>query len=304
MTDLADQGTRLAVTYARLLRRLGLAVPIGSVLDFGEALGLVGIDGRDSVYWAGRATLVHRPEDIGLYDRAFAVFWERRSGTVEPEPAEPLKITLAIDDGSDDSSDGDQGEASDDPMLQLRFSAAEVLRHKDFAACSDDELADQVRMLRNYGSKVKYRHELPGVNSRIDELQAAFLRVKLAHLDEWNARRKNIAAQYLSQLPSLNPQLILPFVPEWADPVWHLFVVRHPNRDVLQKHLEDSGVQTLIHYPVPAHLSGAYKYLGMSKGTLPLCEALSNELLSFPIGPQMKEVEADYIVKSVALLGS
>jgi uncharacterized protein with von Willebrand factor type A (vWA) domain len=142
MTDLADQGTRLAVTYARLLRRLGLAVPIGSVLDFGEALGLVGIDDRDGVYWAGRATLVHRPEDIGLYDRAFAVFWERRSGTVEAEPAEPLKITLAIDDGSDDSGDGDQGEASDDPMLQLRFSAAEVLRHKDFAACSDDELAE------------------------------------------------------------------------------------------------------------------------------------------------------------------
>ena len=109
MTDLADQGTRLAVAYARLLRRLGLAVPIGSVLDFGEALGLVGIDDRDGVYWAGRATLVHRPEDIGLYDRAFAVFWERRSGTVEPEPAEPLKITLAIDDGSDDSGDVDQG---------------------------------------------------------------------------------------------------------------------------------------------------------------------------------------------------
>jgi dTDP-4-amino-4,6-dideoxygalactose transaminase len=175
---------------------------------------------------------------------------------------------------------------------------------------NDDELADKVRMLRNYGSKVKYRHELAGVNSRIDELQAAFLRVKLAHLDEWNARRKKIAALYLSRWPAAvsaslrlstpNPQLTLPFVPEWADPVWHLFVVRHPKRDALQKHLEESGVQTLIHYPVPAHLSGAYRYLGTSKGTLALCEALSNELLSIPIGPQMSEIEADYIVESAA----
>jgi uncharacterized protein with von Willebrand factor type A (vWA) domain len=139
----ADQGTRLAVAFARLLRGLGLAVPIGCVLDFGEALGLVGVDDRDSVYWAGRATLVHRPEDIALYDRAFAVFWERRGGSAgAPDVTEPLRITLAVDDDSDDGGDSDQAEASDDPMLQLRFSAAEVLRTKDFAACSDDELAE------------------------------------------------------------------------------------------------------------------------------------------------------------------
>lgn len=152
---------------------------------------------------------------------------------------------------------------------------------------NDDDLADRVRMLRNYGAKVKYQHELAGVNSRIDELQAAFLRVKLAHLDEWNARRKEIAALYLSQLSSLNAQLILPFVPDWADPVWHLFVVRHPNRDALQKHLEDAGVQTLIHYPVPAHLSGAYKNLGIGAGSLPVAENVSSQVLSLPIGPQL-----------------
>lgn len=152
---------------------------------------------------------------------------------------------------------------------------------------SDDSLADRVRMLRNYGSKVKYQHELAGVNSRIDELQAAFLRVKLAHLDEWNLRRKEIAAFYLSQLSSLSAQLVLPFVPEWADPVWHLFVVRHPDRDAIQTHLADAGVQTIIHYPVPAHLSGAYKCLGIPAGSLPRCEQVSSEVLSLPIGPHL-----------------
>jgi dTDP-4-amino-4,6-dideoxygalactose transaminase len=150
---------------------------------------------------------------------------------------------------------------------------------------SDDELADKVRMLRNYGSKVKYQHELLGVNSRIDELQAAFLRVKLAHLDEWNARRKKVAAQYLSDLSSLKAQLTLPHVPGWADPVWHLFVVRHPERDRLQQHLTERGIQTIIHYPIPAYRSGAYEALGIKEGRLPICENLSREVLSLPIGP-------------------
>ena len=164
----------------------------------------------------------------------------------------------------------------------------------------DGDLADRMRMLRNYGSKVKYQHELAGVNSRIDELQAAFLRVKLAHLDEWNARRKNLASLYLSQLSSLNAELVFPFVPDWADPVWHLFVVRHPNRDALQKHLESAGVQTLIHYPVPAHLSGAYKYLGIPAGKLPLCEQLSTEVLSLPIGPQLGSGPAQRVMDAVS----
>ena len=164
---------------------------------------------------------------------------------------------------------------------------------------NDDDLADRVRMLRNYGSKVKYQHELAGVNSRIDELQAAFLRVKLAHLDEWNARRKKITSLYLSQLSSLNAQLILPFVPDWADPVWHLFVVRHPRRDALQEHLTAEGIQTLIHYPVPAHRSGAYAYLGIPASSLPLCERLSAEVLSLPISPQMTEADSLGVIDAV-----
>jgi dTDP-4-amino-4,6-dideoxygalactose transaminase len=167
---------------------------------------------------------------------------------------------------------------------------------------NDDDLADRARMLRNYGAKVKYQHELAGVNSRIDELQAAFLRVKLAHLDEWNARRKQIAALYLSQLSTLNGHSVLPSVPDWAEPVWHLFVVRHPSRNALQKHLENAGVQTLIHYPVPPHLSGAYKQLGIPSGALPICERLSKELLSLPIGPQMDEAEVAHVVHSASAL--
>lgn len=160
---------------------------------------------------------------------------------------------------------------------------------------NDDDLADRVRMLRNYGSKVKYQHELAGVNSRIDELQAAFLRVKLAHLDEWNNRRKSLAELYLSQCACLSPHIVVPFVPEWAEPVWHLFVVRSRERDALQKHLQGQGIQTLIHYPVPAHLSGVYKCLGILEGSLPLCERFSAEVLSLPIGPNLESTQVLWI---------
>lgn len=166
---------------------------------------------------------------------------------------------------------------------------------------NNDDLAERVRMLRNYGSRVKYQHELAGVNSRIDELQAAFLRVKLARLDEWNARRKKIAEFYLAQISHDAPQLALPYAPDWSDPVWHLFVVRHPRRDVLQKQLEAEGIQTLIHYPLPSHLSGAYKYLGMHAGSLPLCEMLSAEVLSLPIGPQMREVDQLRVIEALKM---
>jgi len=132
----------LATAFARVLRGLGLSVPIGCVLTFTEALGATGIHDRDSVYWASRATLVRRPEDIALFDRAFAVFWEHRHGTGDDSVTEePLRIVIEMDDGEgDDDSSDDASAPSDDPTIQLRFSAAEVLRHKDFGAYSDDEL--------------------------------------------------------------------------------------------------------------------------------------------------------------------
>ena len=132
----------IATAFSRVLRGLGLSVPIGCVLTFTEALGAVGIEDRSSVYWAARATLVRRPEDLQLFNRAFAVFWEaqRNDGDAD-EPTEPVHITIEMDDdGGDDSGNDDSTTADDDPTIQLRFSAAEVLRHKDFGAYSDDEL--------------------------------------------------------------------------------------------------------------------------------------------------------------------
>src|SRR5205814_1902340 len=129
----------------------------------------------------------------------------------------------------------------------------------------DPALADRIRVLRNYGSKKKYYNECIGYNSRLDELQAAFLRAKLKKLDEWNDRRRAIAARYLESWSGAI-ELTLPFVPDWAEPVWHLFVVRHSQRDQLQQQLTEAGIGTLIHYPVPPHLSGAYADGKWSRG--------------------------------------
>jgi dTDP-4-amino-4,6-dideoxygalactose transaminase len=161
---------------------------------------------------------------------------------------------------------------------------------------NNPELADKIRLLRNYGSRVKYENEIKGYNSRLDELQAAFLRVKLAKLDEWNARRVKVATQYLKILGN-HPSLILPFVPDWAEPVWHLFVVRHPNRDKLEQHLRQNGIATLIHYPTPPHLSDAYRRKGGDLDSLPVAECLSKEVLSLPIGSHLTEQQIETVTK-------
>ncbi|OWK38561.1 DegT/DnrJ/EryC1/StrS family aminotransferase [Fimbriiglobus ruber] len=148
----------------------------------------------------------------------------------------------------------------------------------------DDDLAARVRRLRNYGSVVKYHHEEQGVNSRLDELQAALLSVKLRHLDAWNARRAALAGQYLAALEPL-AELTLPSVPAYADPVWHLFVVTHPRRDDLRDALAAVGVQSLIHYPVPPHRSGAYAGGPCQPGDLGTSERLAAQVLSLPISP-------------------
>jgi dTDP-3-amino-3,4,6-trideoxy-alpha-D-glucose transaminase len=163
---------------------------------------------------------------------------------------------------------------------------------------NDDELAERVRILRNYGSRVKYDHELPGCNSRLDELQAAALRVKLARLDEWNARRRRIAGRYRAALVD-TPGLTLPSVISGVDPVWHLFVVRSVRRDALQAHLSARDVTTLIHYPVPPHLTGAFDGMGHARGDFPVAERLADEVLSLPIGPHLADAEADRVVDAV-----
>lgn len=163
---------------------------------------------------------------------------------------------------------------------------------------NDDTLADQVRMLRNYGSKVKYYHDVKGFNSRLDEMQAAFLRAKLTHLNAWNERRQKIAAYYLDHLADL-PGLILPYAPAWIAPVWHIFAIQTPHRDALQQFLKSKSVGTLIHYPVPPHLSKAYAELGLTKGAFTITETIASSELSLPMGPHLSLDEAKYVVNMI-----
>ena len=154
---------------------------------------------------------------------------------------------------------------------------------------NDGDLANKIRVLRNYGSRVKYLNETKGFNSRLDPVQAAVLRVKLKYLDEWNARRIAIAARYTLELAGTG--FVLPLVPEWADPVWHLYVVQHAERDVIQRTLEEAGIGTQIHYPIPPHLQGAYRDAGYAAGSFPIAEKMANHILSLPMGPQMDDAE-------------
>lgn len=147
------------------------------------------------------------------------------------------------------------------------------------------ELADRIRVFRNYGSRVKYVNEVQGVNSRLDPIHAAVLRTKLPHLDTWTQRRRAIAATYLKGLKDSG--LVLPFVPSWAEPVWHLFVVRHIERDALQQRLQQAGIGTMVHYPIPPHLQPAYAELGLLAGDYPVAEQIACQVLSLPMGPHM-----------------
>jgi dTDP-4-amino-4,6-dideoxygalactose transaminase len=162
---------------------------------------------------------------------------------------------------------------------------------------NNSEIADRVRTLRNYGSRIKYFNEVQGFNSRLDEIQAATLRVKLKYLDEWNERRRRIAAYYREQLCQTN--LVLPLVPDWAEAVFHLFVVRSFKRDDLRSRLEEAGIYTLIHYPVPPHLQAAYGDRGFAKGAFPISEKIHEEVLSLPMGPHLSESQAKAVVDAV-----
>lgn len=158
----------------------------------------------------------------------------------------------------------------------------------------DAELADRIRVLRNYGSRVKYINEVRGFNSRLDPLHAATMRVKLKVLDTWNARRGEIANLYKKELSELG--LTLPYVPDWAEPAWHLFVIQHAQRDALQKALGEVGIGTLIHYPIPPHLQQAYAESNYVKGQFPLAEQIANQCLSLPIGPHLHADSASAVI--------
>lgn len=166
------------------------------------------------------------------------------------------------------------------------------------AVVTDDEaFAEKLRMMRNYGSKVKYHNEIEGINSRLDEMQAALLRVKLSHLQELNDERKVLAQRYNEGI--VNPAVRLPKVRDGADSIYHQYVVRCASRDSLQKALEQSGIQTQIHYPVPPHLANCYAYLGHKKGEFPITETYADEVLSLPIYTGMTQEEQDYVIEQI-----
>jgi len=166
---------------------------------------------------------------------------------------------------------------------------------------NNDNLADSIRLFRNYGSKEKYYNEIRGFNSRLDPLQAGVLRVKLKYLDEWNHRRDLVAARYLNELSEVK-DLILPSIPEWAQPVWYAFVVRYPQRNQLEQALKKSDIGTIIHYPVPPHLSEAYVDGGWRVGGLPITENLSNSVLSLPIGPHLANEDVAKVIETIQSL--
>ena len=161
----------------------------------------------------------------------------------------------------------------------------------------DIDVDSTVRMLRNYGSKVKYHNEVKGVNSRLDEIQAAILAVKLRDLNRATDERRYIAAQYLGGMAGL--PLVLPHVPDWAEPAWHLFVVRHIDRNAFQDRLKERGIGTLIHYPVPPHHQPAYAEMAYGPGHFPIAESIHREVISLPLWPGMREFEIDRVIAAV-----
>ncbi len=162
----------------------------------------------------------------------------------------------------------------------------------------DPELADKFRVYRNYGSRIRYQNEVVGTNSRLDELQAGLLRVKLSHLDDFNAERCRIAARYDDEIT--NPLVHAPKIRPGADSTWHQYVVHVPgHRDALAAYLKEQGIGTIIHYPIPPHLSQAYAYLGFKRGDFPIAECYADEVLSLPMYNGMTEEEQSYVIEKI-----
>ena len=161
----------------------------------------------------------------------------------------------------------------------------------------DKEFADKIRMMRNYGSRIKYVNEIEGINSRLDEMQAALLQVKLTHMQELNDERKVLGERYTKGIH--NDKLIKPEIREQADSVFHQYVIRCSEREKLQKYLEEQGIQTQIHYPIPPHLAECYQQMGYKVGDYPITEQYANEVLSLPLYTGMTLEEQDYVIEKL-----
>jgi dTDP-4-amino-4,6-dideoxygalactose transaminase len=165
-------------------------------------------------------------------------------------------------------------------------------------ACRSAEHAKSVRMLRNYGEEERYYHSIEGFNSRLDEIQAAILRAKLPHLDRWNQRRREIAAQYSRLIH--NDAVALPAEAPWSTHIYHLYVVRTADRDALRRHLADGGVGSQIHYPVPLHLQKAFAHLSQGPGSCPVAEEAAGRILSLPLYPELTEEQIAHVAATVS----
>lgn len=165
------------------------------------------------------------------------------------------------------------------------------------AVSNKKSIADKIRALGNYGSDYKYHHIYKGNNSRLDEMQAAFLSAKLPHLDKINEERRRIAEKYLEKID--NPKIILPYVIDGVEPVWHIFAIRCNEREALEKHLNDNGIGTNKHYPIPMHMQKCYEDLGIREGELPIVEEISKTELSIPMYYGMTEEEVDYVIDKI-----
>jgi dTDP-4-amino-4,6-dideoxygalactose transaminase len=161
----------------------------------------------------------------------------------------------------------------------------------------DPEIDKMMRMYRNYGSEVRYYNKVVGANSRLDEIQAGLLRVRLKHINELNEEKRLICNRYLQEMS--NPLIELPIIREGATHIWHQFVVKTNKRDELASYLKDRGISTIIHYPVPPHLQEAYGYLGYERGAFPITERLANQVLSLPLYNGMTKEEQDYVIEAI-----
>ncbi len=163
---------------------------------------------------------------------------------------------------------------------------------------NDDRLAEVIQSMHNYGSKVKYYHDTLGENSRLDSIQAAVVKAKLPHLDRWNEARRRVAARYTEKLRGI-PGVVTPTILPGVEPVFHLYVIRVPNRDGLMEHLKQKGVGAIIHYPIPIHLQKAYASRGWRKGDFPITEEYAGQILSLPMYAEITEEQVDYVVEQI-----
>jgi dTDP-4-amino-4,6-dideoxygalactose transaminase len=189
-----------------------------------------------------------------------------------------------------------------------RAAAFSFYPGKNLGACgeagavttNDTEMAKKIRMLRDHGQAEKYYHDLEGYNGRLDAIQAGILRLKLKHLPKWNQQRRECAALYAKFLAPLADGVVLPCEPSWSRAIYHLYVIRHADREGLRVHLGTANIGTAIHYPIPLHQQKAYRELGYKEGDFPVCERVAAEIVSLPMYPQLRPEQQQRVAQAIS----